>query len=31
MSIEELVSKRRRIHENKKLVKEFPFLLPKNR
>ena len=31
MSIEELVKKRRRIHENKRLVKEFPFLLPKNR
>ena len=31
MGIKELIEERRKIHNNKKLIKEFPFLLPKNR
>ena len=29
-SISQLINERRKIKENKKLVKEFPFLLPRN-
>lgn len=31
MKIEEMIEKRRKISENKKLIERFPFLLPRNR
>ena len=31
MELKDLVEQRRRVKENKKLIEEFPFLLPKNR
>lgn len=31
MKLKDLVEQRRRVKENKKLIKEFPFLLPRNR